>query len=957
MDKISVHLLGRPYVEKNGERVNFPYKKAEGFFYYLCVKKTATREEIIYVLWGADNENVGRKNLREAVYQIKKLLGKEVLLTSGHTSISLNPEAGLEVDWDHIHKDNILEQDEEGFLAHFHIKNSYEFEEWMASMQEQYDQSIIDSAHQQLAAASSAKDMAQIQKYSNILLKHDPYNEKLYQEIMEIYAAGGNYNMAIKLYYDLEKILDEELGVEPSGEITELFHRIFNVKGNVAAGNITWNLPFMGRTEEIYRISQCLAGTGRWEHPQCVAIGGEEGVGKSSLLEKARQMVKGNHMIPFFAACYRDEADFFLRPWNDIFWEIRQCVENGVLKEEFAEDKDDEMKRVLKGAVSDSEEKMGRLTYQIMEQAVLKLFRKITEKHRVVLFFDDIQWMDQMSFQLLNRILLTIGTDKVLLMCTYSQSNDTEIMEALEKLTRKDCLQVIKLQSFSREETNDILHKFLPQLDHEAEKKENIYQMTDGNAFFLMELINLIREKGYTLEISPKTTNLIKARLAGLPDIESEVLDCLSLFPEKISIEELELLLPSMDRLTLLRVLEKLQERHLVKEIMVGWNIYYKFVHRIFREYLYERQSIGKRRMYHQMLASYYEEQVESKRNFQCLPMIIHHYEKCHNQVKTYEYKIKYLKEYYTIIHENFPVLHWEIEYGDTEFGVTQGAAEMLELAEEVIRLNDDSHQAQEMKMEMNYVKGRYKIAVGEYEAGVSCIQKSIELANSLGEKKMFLNNLKQMIFYGIQVENMELVKEYVTQGLSALWTEDRETEEKGVFVRLQGWYLLHTGKYEEADRVLHHAMDIFKTCAKDEEYFSMSIAACQGYLGDLHRARGDFDKAREFYQSAIELGTGKVVTNGLGQFYSNMGQVLYLEQQYEKAEEYLEKAVSCLKGYGYYWGIERALAYKSMLLWETGEKDRAKECYEESLEVSKKIKNPTTIGILKKIEQYYISK
>ena len=56
MANISVHLLGRPYVEVDGERVNFPYKKAEGFFYYLCVKKTATREEIIYVLWGADNE-------------------------------------------------------------------------------------------------------------------------------------------------------------------------------------------------------------------------------------------------------------------------------------------------------------------------------------------------------------------------------------------------------------------------------------------------------------------------------------------------------------------------------------------------------------------------------------------------------------------------------------------------------------------------------------------------------------------------------------------------------------------------------------------------------------------------------------------------------------------------------------------------------------------------------------
>ena len=94
--------------------------------------------------------------------------------------------------------------------------------------------------------------------------------------------------------------------------------------------------------------------------------------------------------------------------------------------------------------------------------------------------------------------------------------------------------------------------------------------MTDGNAFFLMELMNLIKEKGYTLEISPKTTNLIKARLAGLPDSETEVLYCMSLFPEKISIEELEFLLPELDRLNLIRILEKLQERRLIKEILVG---------------------------------------------------------------------------------------------------------------------------------------------------------------------------------------------------------------------------------------------------------------------------------------------------------------------------------------------------------------------------------------------------
>ena len=154
--------------------------------------------------------------------------------------------------------------------------------------------------------------------------------------------------------------------------------------------------------------------------------------------------------------------------------------------------------------------------------------------------------------------------------------------------------------------------------------------------------------------------------------------------------------------------------------------------------------------------------------------------------------------------------------------------------------------------MEMNYVKGRYKIAVGEYETGVSCIQKSMEFAEALGEKKMLLNNLKQMIFYGIQVEDMEQVRTYVHQGLQMLEAEEKNSEEKGVFVRLKGLYLLHEGNYEEADKVLHEAMEIFQTCMGNREYFSMSMAACQGYLGDLSRARGDFKKARECYQAEL---------------------------------------------------------------------------------------------------------
>ena len=52
MKKIEIRLFGTPAILADGEPVGFPYKKVEGFLYYLCVKKEITREEAICLLWG-----------------------------------------------------------------------------------------------------------------------------------------------------------------------------------------------------------------------------------------------------------------------------------------------------------------------------------------------------------------------------------------------------------------------------------------------------------------------------------------------------------------------------------------------------------------------------------------------------------------------------------------------------------------------------------------------------------------------------------------------------------------------------------------------------------------------------------------------------------------------------------------------------------------------------------------
>ena len=57
-----VRLLGTPGVCQNGESVCFPYRKAEGVFYYLCVEKYASRDELVSFFWGSCGEDSGRKN-------------------------------------------------------------------------------------------------------------------------------------------------------------------------------------------------------------------------------------------------------------------------------------------------------------------------------------------------------------------------------------------------------------------------------------------------------------------------------------------------------------------------------------------------------------------------------------------------------------------------------------------------------------------------------------------------------------------------------------------------------------------------------------------------------------------------------------------------------------------------------------------------------------------------------
>jgi len=47
---------------------------------------------------------------------------------------------------------------------------------------------------------------------------------------MKIYALSGDYNKAIKLYYDLTDLLKHELDIEPESNTKKMFKEILKLK-------------------------------------------------------------------------------------------------------------------------------------------------------------------------------------------------------------------------------------------------------------------------------------------------------------------------------------------------------------------------------------------------------------------------------------------------------------------------------------------------------------------------------------------------------------------------------------------------------------------------------------------------------------------------------------------------------------------------------------------------------
>ena len=102
-------------------------------FYYLLLAKKTTRDHLVNLFWSDSNEGVAKKNLRNAIYIIKKKLGVEVFLSPQRSMIELNPkiQVNLDVDYFTLENSDSLDVYKGSLLEGLNLKGCENFENWL----------------------------------------------------------------------------------------------------------------------------------------------------------------------------------------------------------------------------------------------------------------------------------------------------------------------------------------------------------------------------------------------------------------------------------------------------------------------------------------------------------------------------------------------------------------------------------------------------------------------------------------------------------------------------------------------------------------------------------------------------------------------------------------------------------------------------------------------------------
>jgi len=262
-------------------------------------------------------------------------------------------------------------------------------------------------------------------------------------------------------------------------------------------------------------------------------------------------------------------------------------------------------------------------------EAVCQFFTNISKEIPLLVVLDDLQWTDQSSLLLLHYLARGVYKESLLLLGAYRDTYVDKrhpLSVVLTELNRERLLQSVPLKRLSFDDVSAMIERMLEQDGVPKELCGLIYEKTQGNPFFVEEVIKSLKEEEViyrengtweikqvsSIELPETVKGVIEKRLNRLDDECQHLLTMASFVGKNFSFEAL-CGVAGVEEDRLLELMEKILKTGLIKERVTRGEVVYSFADVVVKDVVHENVSRLRHKRLHGTVGSALEKAYAEK--------------------------------------------------------------------------------------------------------------------------------------------------------------------------------------------------------------------------------------------------------------------------------------------------------------------------------------------------------
>jgi class 3 adenylate cyclase/predicted ATPase len=413
---------------------------------------------------------------------------------------------------------------------------------------------------------------------------------------------------------------------------------------------------FVGRERDIETLKRALE-QARNGHGQIVGAIAEAGVGKSRLFYEFRVTSQSEYrVLEGFSVSHGKASPFlpvidllrnYFRIGNDDDEHTRREKVIGTILavDPNLEDTVPYLFTVL--GIVGREDPLAQMDGQVKKQRTLEAIKRIllreSLKQTLMLVCEDLHWIDEQTQEFLNLLVDSIGSARILLLVSYRP-------EYRHPWGQKTYYTQLRLDPLANETAIEMLTMVLGPGAELAPLKQLIIDRTQGNPFFMEEIVQALFEEGalvrngevnlsrplYEIRIPPTVQAILTARIDRLPRPEKELLQTAAVLGNQFGLNLVGSTFGESET-EIEQRLSDLQATEFIYERAALGDKQYTFKHALTQEAAYKSILLDRRKQIHERAAEALEK-LYAGRQSEIVDELARHYVKSGNVSKAIEY-------------------------------------------------------------------------------------------------------------------------------------------------------------------------------------------------------------------------------------------------------------------------------------------------------------------------------